>query len=90
MLDRVWFLWQMQDPEKRVNLIPTGAVPGAPGFGAPPGHGGHSGIGPELEPRQANRENLPVDMGWTGPTVKLIDTHDMLGGLGGQMCYIYA
>ncbi len=22
MLDRVWWIWQMQDPDNRVNLIP--------------------------------------------------------------------
>lgn len=26
MLDRVWWIWQMQDPENRVNLIPGGAA----------------------------------------------------------------
>ncbi|KAK0646828.1 hypothetical protein B0T16DRAFT_391194 [Cercophora newfieldiana] len=31
MLDRVWWIWQMQDPVKRVPLIPTGA-------------GGHGGM----------------------------------------------
>jgi len=26
-LDRLWWIWQMQDPDKRLNAIPTGTMP---------------------------------------------------------------
>ncbi|KAB5562845.1 hypothetical protein GE09DRAFT_1109963 [Coniochaeta sp. 2T2.1] len=33
MLDRVWWIWQMQDPEKRIDLIPGAGAMGMPGMG---------------------------------------------------------
>jgi tyrosinase len=79
MLDRVWWIWQMQDPEKRVN-----AVPGEAAMPMPP-HGGH------MKKRAAavNTSDLVVDLGWTAPPVKLMDLNEQLGGLGGELCYIY-
>jgi len=74
MLDRVWWLWQMQDPEKRVPMIPTGAMPGMPGMG----FGGAGGQGGEV-----------IDLNWSAPKVNVKDVHDNLGGLNGEMCYIY-
>ncbi|KAK3339748.1 hypothetical protein B0T25DRAFT_618289 [Lasiosphaeria hispida] len=72
MLDRVWWIWQMQDPDTRVDLIPTGEVPA--------GHTGHG--------RRVRKEET-VDLGWTAPEVPLLALHDQLGGLEGEMCYIY-
>jgi len=77
MLDRVWWLWQMQDPEKRVPMIPTGAMPGMPGMPGM-GFGGAGGQGGEV-----------IDLNWSAPKVNVKDVHDSLGGLNGEMCYIY-
>lgn len=62
MLDRVWWIWQMIDPENRIQ-----AVPGLRG----------------------NVSELVVDLGWTAPPVKLEELNVQLGGLGGELCYIY-
>lgn len=74
MLDRVWWIWQMQDPEKRVPLIPTGGMAMMPGMGT----GGTGNPAEEL-----------IDLNWSAPKVKVGDVHDTLGGLNGEMCYIY-
>ncbi|KAK5655291.1 hypothetical protein OQA88_5858 [Cercophora sp. LCS_1] len=83
MLDRVWWIWQMQDPDKRVGMIPTGAMPGMPGM---PGMGGFPGMGMG---GGANSDPSVIDLNWSAPKVKLIDVHDTLGGLDGEMCYMY-
>ncbi|KAL1835928.1 hypothetical protein VTJ49DRAFT_5858 [Mycothermus thermophilus] len=74
MLDRVWWIWQMQDPDNRINAVPTHG-----NLGAPPEGGGGGGIWDEV-----------VDLGWTAPPVKLMDLNEQLGGLGGEFCYVYA
>lgn len=84
MLDRVWWIWQMQDPENRVNAIP-GLGRGGGGGGGWPGHGGGHGR------RQAsNGSDIIIDLGWTAPPARLTDLNEQLGGLGGEFCYIYA
>lgn len=74
MLDRIWWIWQMQDPDNRVDLIPgTAAMP----------------MGPMKNRRAGNPGDSVVDLGWTAPPVKLSELNDQLGGNGGQFCYIY-
>ncbi len=72
-LDRLWWVWQMQDPENRLN-----AVPFASG-GAPMHH----------HRRATDPKDIVVDLEWLGPPVKLLETHDQFGGNNGQFCYIY-
>ncbi len=73
MLDRVWWIWQMQDPENRINAIPdsSGAMP-------------H-----QHTLRRDNPGDAMVDLAWIAPPVKLSELNDQLGGNGGQICYIY-
>ncbi len=72
MLDRVWWIWQMQDPDTRANLVP--------------GSGAMNMFGMK---KRADLKDAVVDLGWTAPAVKLLDLNEVLGGLGGAMCYIY-
>ncbi|KAL1859683.1 hypothetical protein VTK73DRAFT_7501 [Phialemonium thermophilum] len=81
MLDRVWWLWQMQDPENRVHLIP--------GNGAQQMNMKHKTRGDAGEAATDPGETI-VDLGWTAPPAKLKDLNDQLGGLNGQFCYYYA
>jgi tyrosinase len=60
MVDRIWWIWQMQDPEKRMNVLPEN----------PP------------------RDDV-IDLNWTAKKVDTWDTVDSVGGMGGEMCYIY-
>ncbi|KAI2614782.1 Di-copper centre-containing protein [Hypoxylon fragiforme] len=74
-LDRLWWIWQMQDPGMRLNAIPF-----VNGSMTMPGHG----------KRQSKDPNdVIVDLEWLGPPVKLMETHDQLGGNGGLFCYVY-
>ncbi len=79
MLDRVWWLWQMQDPENRVGAIPGGAAMGM-------SHPGMGGMG--MKGRWALKDEI-VDLGWIAGPTPLTDLTDQLGGNGGQFCYIY-
>lgn len=79
MLDRIWWIWQMQDPENRIN-----AVPGQPST-TMPGHN-HGGM---AKKRATDINDVVVDLGWTAGPVKLMDLNEQLGGLGGELCYIY-
>ncbi len=79
MLDRIWWIWQMQDPDKRIDLIP--------GAGAM-GMGGMGGV------RRDRRATTPpgdsiVDLAWLAPPVKLSKLNDNLGGNDGKFCYYY-
>lgn len=73
-LDRLWWIWQMQDPVNRLNSIPFNSMNKT-----------------HLMKRQrvVDPYNVTVDMKWLGPPVKLLETHDQLGGNGGAFCYIY-
>ncbi|KAL2272017.1 hypothetical protein VTJ83DRAFT_1388 [Remersonia thermophila] len=84
MLDRVWWIWQMQDPDNRVNAVP--------GYGnvAPPPPGGHGGHGGHKKQKRQSIWDEVVDLGWTAPPAKLMDLNEQLGGLGGEFCYVYA
>lgn len=86
MLDRVWWIWQMQDPENRVDLIPgSGAMKMS--------HGGRDAQSPAAgaadPPPPDSRADSMVDLGWIAPPVRLGDLNDQLGGHGGQFCYVY-
>ena len=70
MLDRIWWIWQMQDPEKRVNLVPgSGSM--------------------QMNMKRDAAKDIIVDLNWTAGPVKLMDINNALGGLQGEMCYIY-
>ncbi|KAL7627948.1 hypothetical protein AAE478_002144 [Parahypoxylon ruwenzoriense] len=72
-LDRLWWIWQMQEPETRLNALPNGTMPM-----------------PMKNRRHADDPlDTLVDMEWLGPPIKLVETHDQLGGNGGAFCYIY-
>ena len=103
MLDRVWWIWQMQDPENRVQLIPGQAAMGMGAMGhnmaaqladIRPGMSGADIV--EQAKRNANWKrqaksggDVIVDLGWTGGPVPINQLNDQLGGIGGAMCYIY-
>lgn len=84
MLDRVWWIWQMQDPEKRTPLIPN---PGEDPMTGMPGMGGHRRSASEQEKR-ADTDNI-IDLGWIAPRIPLVSATDALGGNEGQFCYYY-
>ncbi|KAL2142548.1 hypothetical protein VTI28DRAFT_1051 [Corynascus sepedonium] len=89
MLDRVWWIWQMQDPANRVHAVPgSSAVPMPPMLMMRDGELTIGEAPAALQKRQ-NVSDLIVDLGWTAPSVKLMDLNDVLGGLSGEMCYIY-
>ncbi|KAK7754593.1 hypothetical protein SLS62_003376 [Diatrype stigma] len=73
-LDRLWWIWQMQDAEKRLYALPNGTMP--------------------MDMKNHRRQmtdpmDTIVDMEWLGPPIKLLETHDQLGGNGGAFCYVY-
>lgn len=74
-LDRLWWIWQMQDAENRLYAVPSGGMP------------------MKMKNRQEEDPEDPmdtdVDMEWLGPSIKLRETHDQLGGYNGAFCYIY-
>jgi tyrosinase len=39
--------------------------------------------------RATNPMDMVVDMEWLGPPIKLVETHDSLGGNKGAFCYVY-
>ncbi|KAI1297343.1 hypothetical protein F5Y03DRAFT_369618 [Xylaria venustula] len=71
-LDRLWWIWQMQDPTNRLYAIPFVDM----------------NMTMPMK-RATDPHNITVDMEWLGPPVKLLETHDQLGGNGGNFCYIY-
>ncbi len=82
MLDRVWWIWQMQEPDTRVDLVP--------GLAAPVVEMTHP---MKFVKRQAMRgktaKDFVVELGWTAPAVTLDKLNDNLGGNDGQFCYVY-
>ncbi len=68
----------MQDPDKRLNAVPTGRGASMPDM---PGMGGSSS-GPD--PAKA-----VIDLEWLAGPIPLLEAHDQLGGNGGAFCYIY-
>lgn len=86
MLDRVWWIWQMQDPEARIHAIPTG------GMNMPPHQLREEFAArrhPHARPRAEDPKNVVIDLGWIAPEIPLLEATDQLGGNGGQFCYIY-
>lgn len=67
MIDRVWWIWQMQDLSRRLTEV-AGSVAGS----------WRQGTGKDL-----------VDLGINAGAVTIDDLLDTMGGLDGQMCYIY-
>ena len=82
MLDRVWWIWQMQDPDARVDLIPG---QGAQSMSHPMARD------PDYKPvpRATPAKDTIVDLGWTAPPIALGKLNDLLGGNDGKVCYIY-
>ncbi|KAI1179611.1 hypothetical protein F4777DRAFT_600403 [Nemania sp. FL0916] len=76
-LDRMWWIWQMQDPKNRLYAMPfvnmNMTMPMKRGFTR----------------RAVDPHNVTVDMEWLGPPIPLLETHDQLGGNGGAFCYVY-
>lgn len=65
----------MQDPEKRLNVVPMVGMP--------------MPMKPRQEMDPEDPMDIIVDLEWLGPPIKLVETHDQLGGNGGAFCYIY-
>ncbi len=84
MLDRVWWLWQMQDPENRV-----GAIPSLGGGASPHSHTIRDDGPPMHDMGHMDPADSIVDLGWVAGPVRLGDLNDQLGGNGGQFCYVY-
>ncbi|KAH8898790.1 Di-copper centre-containing protein [Thozetella sp. PMI_491] len=74
MLDRVWWIWQMQDPENRIHAVPNFLDQ------APPAH---------VHGRSDSPETAIIDLEWLAPPIKLLEANDQLGGNGGALCYVY-
>jgi tyrosinase len=71
MIDRVWWIWQIQDLAKRKDAI-SGTIT-------------LSNVPPS---RNTTLEDLQ-DIGFNAGSVPLKDLMSTLGGLNGEMCYIY-
>jgi tyrosinase len=79
-LDRLWWIWQMQDPENRIDAVPSVKSPqsSTPGLGHNHNH------------RRAQDPNdAIIDLEWLAPPIKLMEANDQLGGNGGAFCYVY-
>jgi tyrosinase len=77
-LDRLWWIWQMQDPENRVNAVPSVKSSKTSG----PGHNHNHRRA--VDPRDAT-----IDLEWLAPSIKLMEAQDALGGNGGAFCHVY-
>ncbi|KAK8076190.1 Di-copper centre-containing protein [Apiospora phragmitis] len=73
MLDRVWWIWQMQDPENRINAIPTGGM-------AMPPHQLREEAALHPFKRAEDPKDVIVDLGWIAPAIPLLELTDQLGG----------
>ncbi|KAK3349056.1 hypothetical protein B0T25DRAFT_233859 [Lasiosphaeria hispida] len=75
-LDRLWWIWQMQDPEARLNAVPmVGNI-------VDHNHGKRQRITDPLK--------MVIDLEWLSPVkAKLMEAHDQLGSNGGKYCYVY-
>ncbi|KAK3312280.1 hypothetical protein B0H66DRAFT_632904 [Apodospora peruviana] len=76
-LDRLWWIWQMQDPDARLNAVPL-IMADMPGMN----HGKR-----QKKPVDLDKEMMDID--WIAPPIKLLEAHDNLGGNGGAFCYVY-
>lgn len=81
-------MWQMQDPDKRLNAVPMYGVV------VPMDHGAH-GMGRKLKarqgkPRVTDPNQMMIDLEWLTPvTSSLMESHEPLGGNKGHYCYVY-
>ncbi|KAK3381090.1 hypothetical protein B0H63DRAFT_501831 [Podospora didyma] len=81
-LDRLWWIWQMQDPDTRLNAVPgAGPMPDMPGMN----HGG----GKFRRQSQTDPSKAMIDLDFLAPPIKLFEANDQLGGNNGLFCYIY-
>lgn len=87
-LDRIWWIWQMQDVENRLYALPNASMPMPMPNGSMP-MPMPNGSMPMLRRRAPDPQDVIVDMEWLGPPIKLFETHDQLGGNDGKFCYIY-
>ncbi|PKS06048.1 hypothetical protein jhhlp_007882 [Lomentospora prolificans] len=95
MIDRVWWIWQLQDPENRMTLVP-GQDPKA---AAPLDWAGtlfdHYVSEYPFNPGEAGFEyeeyldTDAVDFGWLAGPWTLRELADTVGTTGGEFCYIY-
>ncbi|KAK4186702.1 hypothetical protein QBC35DRAFT_553521 [Podospora australis] len=81
-VDRLWWVWQMQDPDRRINAVPD--------FSG----GGHTGHGRRLLLTKRQRGTMDptkavIDLEWLAPSIPLMEAHESLGGNKGAFCYIY-
>ncbi|KAK4227267.1 hypothetical protein QBC38DRAFT_536577 [Podospora fimiseda] len=77
-VDRLWWIWQMQDPENRINAWVDFT-----------GGGGHTGHGRKRQSKLDPWKTV-IDLEWlTDKSIPLMEAHDQLGGAGGQFCYVY-
>ncbi|KAK4207267.1 hypothetical protein QBC37DRAFT_299086 [Rhypophila decipiens] len=88
MLDRLWWIWQMQDPENRINaVVNLGARP-TPTPTPTPEESGHAGHGGGADGGAA--AGRMIDLKWLAPDViPVLEAHDGLGGHGGMFCHVY-
>jgi len=74
MLDRFWWIWQMQDPDNRIDSwVSLGTTGGS-------GHHHTKRVGPD---------GVKIDLEWLAPAINLTEANDQLGGNGGRFCYVY-
>jgi len=80
MLDRLWWIWQMQDPENRLNaVVSLGAA--KPAADPMPGH---------EHPDGGAAAGRKIDLKWLIPDViPVLEAHDGLGGHNGAFCHVY-
>ena len=71
MIDRVYWLWQVQDLSKRLTEV-SGTITFQ---NNPPS-------------RNGTRDDV-VELGVNAPGVRLGDLQSTMGGLGGELCYVY-
>lgn len=76
-VDRLWWVWQMQDPEKRMNQVPD--------FSG----GGHNHGRKMKRQRTMDPNKAVIDLEWLAPSIPLMEAHESLGGNKGAFCYIY-
>lgn len=68
MVDRVYWLWQLQDLDTRLHTV----------------------AGQNKQTRKPGALTDLVDLGINGGGVEIGDLLDTMGGLDGELCYIYA
>jgi tyrosinase len=67
MVDRVWWIWQMQNLESRLFEVQ----------------------GYDRQARRDGTASDKVNLGVNGPSVEIGSLLDTMGGLNGELCYIY-